>query len=74
MAKILIIDDDPDIVDKVSFGLACFPETEPFLNPPEAKSIERKELGLDTNNDSQDFQINEVPTPTNSKGETLTSP
>jgi hypothetical protein len=63
--------DDPDIIDKVGFGLACFPEKEPFLNPPEGKSIQRKELGLDTDINSQDFEINDNPTPTNSKGETL---
>ena len=63
--------DDPDIVDKVGFGLACFPETEPFLNPPEGKSIQRKNLGLDTDVNSQDFEINDNPTPTNSRGETL---
>ncbi|GAH92730.1 unnamed protein product, partial [marine sediment metagenome] len=66
--------DDPDIIDKVGFGLACFAKTEPFLNPPEAKSIERKELSVDTNNNNQDFKINEVPTPTNSKGETFSPP
>jgi len=63
--------DDSDIVDKVGFGLACFPETEPFLNPSEGKSIQRKNLGLDTDVNSQDFEINDNPTPTNSRGETL---
>jgi len=60
-----------DIVDKVGFGEnACFPEGSPAANPPEAQSIERKELGLDTDDNSQDFIINENPSPTNSKGET----
>jgi hypothetical protein len=67
--------DDADIVDKVGFGSACFPETNPapgLADPPEGgKSIERKELGKDTSDNSQDFIIKENPTPTNSKGETL---
>jgi len=66
--------DDADIVDKVGFGAACFSETNPALNPPPSKSIERKTLGLDTNDNSADFQINENPTPTNSKGETILAP
>ena len=63
--------DDPDIVDKVGFGQGAFsPEGNPASDPPEAQSIERKELGLDTDDNSQDFIINENPSPTNSKGET----
>lgn len=54
---------DSDIVDKVGFGVACFSETSPALNPPEAKSIERKELGQDTDDNSQDFKISNEPTP-----------
>ncbi len=59
--------EDPDIIDKVGFGIACFPEGSPALNPPEEKSIERKELGVDTDDNGQDFKINDTPTPTNSK-------
>lgn len=55
--------DDGDIVDKVGFGLACFSEINPALNPPEAKSIERKKPGLDTDDNSQDFRISDEPTP-----------
>jgi len=66
--------EDIDIIDKVGFGVACFAETNPALNPPSAKSIERKELGLDTNDNSADFQINESPSPINSKGETILAP
>ncbi|MBI3631467.1 MAG: lamin tail domain-containing protein [Candidatus Staskawiczbacteria bacterium] len=55
---------DPDIVDKVGFGeKACFPETNPAFNPPEAKSIERKKLGQDTDDNSADFRISDDPTP-----------
>jgi len=61
--------DDSDIIDKVGFGMACFPEGSPALNPPEEKSIERKEPGLDTDDNSQDFGINGTPTPTNSGNE-----
>ncbi len=61
--------DDPNIVDKVGFGEAFSSEGNPAPNPPEAKSIERKELGLDTDDNFQDFAINENPSPTNSKGE-----
>ncbi|HUV81225.1 MAG TPA: helix-hairpin-helix domain-containing protein [Patescibacteria group bacterium] len=62
--------DDSNIVDKVGIGdSSFFPEGNPAPNPPEAKSIERKELGLDTDDNFQDFAINENPSPTNSKGE-----
>ena len=61
--------EDLDIVDKVGFGQACFPEGNPAPDPPEEKSIERKELGVDTDDNSQDFEIIDIPTPTNSKGE-----
>ena len=61
---------DVDIIDKVGFGEnACFPEGDPAPNPPEGKSIQRKQLGLDSNDNSKDFVINENPNPTNSKGE-----
>ena len=61
---------DLDIIDKVGFGQACFPEESSAPNPSESKSIKRKELGLDTNDNSYDFEINNTPSPTNSKGET----
>ncbi|TSC95173.1 MAG: parallel beta-helix repeat-containing protein [Parcubacteria group bacterium Licking1014_1] len=55
--------DDPDIVDKVGFGEdACFAETEPALNLPEGKSIERKKIGADTDDNSADFRIAYEPT------------
>jgi hypothetical protein len=55
--------EDPDIIDKVGFGLACFPETAPAPNSPEAGSIERRRLGQDTNDNSADFRISAGPTP-----------
>ena len=54
----IVSGDDEAIVDKVGFGPeACFPETSPAENPPEEKSIARKSLGVDTDNNSQDFMI-----------------
>jgi len=60
---------DADIIDKVGFGQSCFPETESAIDIPEAKSIERKELGIDTDNNNSDFEIKDIPSPFNSKGE-----
>jgi len=62
--------EDSDIIDKVGFGEEAFsPEEKPASNPPEGKSIERKEPGLDTDDNSQDFEINNIPTPTSSGNE-----
>ncbi len=62
--------DDPNIVDKVGFGESPFsPEGTAAPEPPAEKSTQRKTLGIDTNDNSQDFVINETPSPTNSKGE-----
>ncbi|MBU2540225.1 lamin tail domain-containing protein [Patescibacteria group bacterium] len=56
--------DDADIVDKVGFGDKAFSfETNPAQNPPEGKSIERKRLGQDTNDNSADFKVSDEPTP-----------
>lgn len=64
--------DNLDIVDKVGFGQGAFsPEGSPALDPPAAKSITRKELGLDTNDNGADFEISDIPTPTNTQGDTL---
>lgn len=65
---------DLDIVDKVGFGQSCFPENTSAPNPPEGKSIERKEVGVDTDDNSQDFEVNDNSTPTNSRGETFSLP
>ncbi len=55
--------DDSDIIDKVGFGGACFPEGSATANPSEGKSIERKITGVDTNNNVNDFQTSITPTP-----------
>ncbi|HLD70780.1 MAG TPA: lamin tail domain-containing protein [Negativicutes bacterium] len=56
--------DDADIVDKVGFGETAFsPETAPAPSPPEGKSIERKKLGQDTDNNATDFKISDEATP-----------
>ena len=57
---------DPDIVDFVGFGSASFFEggaAAPII--PEAKSIARIPTGVDTDQNSVDFQIQDTPTPTN---------
>jgi len=58
---------DLDIVDKVGFGAACFSEINPapsLSDPPNGgKSIERKKPGQDTDDNSADFKISDVPTP-----------
>jgi hypothetical protein len=57
-------ENDPDISDKVGFGAtSCFPETAPAVNPPDGVSIERKIIGSDTDNNSNDFIISYEPTP-----------
>lgn len=55
--------DDSDIVDKVGFGSACFPEAAPALALIDGKSIERKQSGQDTDNNADDFAIFDMPTP-----------
>jgi len=60
--------DDIDIIDKVGFGgQACFPEgnSAPSLSDPPngGKSISRKKLGQDTNDNSADFAISDKTTP-----------
>ena len=60
----IIGNDDLHIVDKVGFGVkACFSEKNPASSPTEAKSIERKKLGLDTDNNSDDFKVSDEPSP-----------
>ncbi len=60
----IISGNDLNIVDKVGFGdKSCFAEISPAPAPPDAKSIERKKLGQDTDNNSQDFKISDTPTP-----------
>jgi hypothetical protein len=57
---------DPDIVDFVGFGSASYFEgsaAAPAI--PETKSIARIPAGVDTNQNSLDFQVQDTPTPTN---------
>ncbi|MEK7658459.1 MAG: lamin tail domain-containing protein [Patescibacteria group bacterium] len=52
-----------EIIDKVGWGEASDFEGAPALNPEAGKSLERKILGEDTNDNSQDFIILDAPTP-----------
>ena len=55
---------DVNIVDEVGYGTACFSKGDsPAIAPPDAGSIERKKLGVDTNNNFADFKISVDPTP-----------
>ena len=57
---------DPDIVDFVGFGSASYFEgsaAAPTI--PETKSIARIPEGVDTDQNSVDFQVQDTPTPTN---------
>ncbi len=55
--------DDANIVDHVGFGTGCFPETASAPAIADGKSIERKKLGQDTDNNAADFKISDEPTP-----------
>jgi len=58
-----------EIKDMVGWGEAQDFEAAPAENPLPGQSIERKEPDLDTDDNSQDFGINDTPTPTNSGNE-----
>jgi hypothetical protein len=60
---------DANIVDMVGYGTASFYETAPAVNPDEAKSIARVPEGVDTNNNANDFDLIDVPTPQNSQSQ-----
>jgi|GEM_PF-2213806 hypothetical protein len=60
---VLLYDNNGGLQDKVGFGKAKDFETAPTANPPASKSIERKKLGLDTDDNSQDFKVSDAPTP-----------
>jgi len=60
---VLLYDKDDNLQDKVGFGSAIDFETAPVLNPDDEKSIQRKNLGEDTGDNSQDFIIIDTPTP-----------
>lgn len=60
---VLLYDKNDALQDKVGFGEASDFETASTQNPEAGKSIQRKNLGEDTNDNSQDFIISETPTP-----------
>ena len=61
--EIIIDGNDPAITDKVGFGLASDYETKATTNPIGGKSIERKIIWSDTNNNFDDFIVSSIPTP-----------
>jgi len=60
---VLIYNKEGVLLDKVGFGTAQDFETMPIANPTTGKSIERKILGQDTDDNSADFIISDMPTP-----------
>ncbi len=60
---VLLYDKNDVLLDKVGFGTAKDFESAATVNPPKGKSIERKKLGLDTDDNSQDFKISDEPSP-----------
>jgi len=54
------------LLDKVGFGSAADFEGSPAPDPNEGQSIQRKELGVDTDDNSEDFSISD-PTPQGSQ-------
>ncbi len=54
---------DSDIVDMLGFGAAENREAVAATNPGEGKSLGRKGLGEDSDNNANDFQIFDQPTP-----------
>jgi hypothetical protein len=58
-------DNDPDIIDKVGYGIANYFESERAFASDGEKSIERKKAGLDTDNNFNDFSVQDIPTPQN---------
>lgn len=60
---ILLYNKDDILLDKVGFGSATDFETAPTVNPDDGKSIGRKRVGLDTDNNSDDFRKSQESTP-----------
>ena len=54
---------DGSVSDKLGWGDATDFETAAAVSPKAGESIERKKIGLDTNNNSADFRISEKPSP-----------
>src|SRR3989338_7183082 len=60
---ILIYNKEDVLLDKVGFGTAQDYEASPTENPDQSQSIERKELGIDTDNNADDFRISNFASP-----------
>ena len=60
---VLLYDNAGALLDKVGFGTAKDFETIAAPNPETGKSIERKKLGADTDNNQNDFKISDEITP-----------
>jgi len=60
---VLLYDVSNALLDKVGFGNAKDFETASTVNPDASKSIERKKLGLDTDNNADDFKISDQISP-----------
>lgn len=64
---VLLYDNAGNLLDKVGFGSAEDFEMAPAENPPKSASIERKNLGQDTDNNLEDFIILNPSTPKGSQ-------
>lgn len=62
---VLLYDNAGAIIDKIGFGSATDFETAPASNPNNEESLERKNFA-DTENNSDDFSVNSLPSPKNS--------
>jgi len=60
---VLLYDKNDTLQDKVGFGLAVDFEMSPAQNSQTGKSIQRKSLGEDANDNSADFIVLDTPTP-----------
>ncbi|MDQ1283849.1 MAG: hypothetical protein QG620_197 [Patescibacteria group bacterium] len=65
---VILYDNNEKVIDKIGFGIAKDYENLPYPNPGENQSIERKNF-QDTDNNSEDFNILDVPTPTHGQPE-----
>ncbi len=64
---VILYDKEDKIVDKVGFGLAKdFEGSLPATSPSDGESIERKEIGKDTDDNNKNFEIKKEPSPRNS--------
>lgn len=61
--SLVLKNSDRDIVDKLGWGAATDYETAPAQNLAASQSIKRKTPGQDTDDNSQDFIVADIPTP-----------